>query len=120
MALYKPEKRSYENQERYDMSHCRHYSLKLNIKTDGRIIVYLRKQKSMQGAIKKALVTAMELDAKIARLKSAQAHNHRIMEKTLALHKKAFQALSECNFEEHQKIMKQIEELQKGYQEYDS
>ena len=42
-------------QSRYDASHTRSYSLKLNTKTDEDIILWLRKKPSIQGAIKQLI-----------------------------------------------------------------
>ena len=42
-------------QSRYDASHTRSYSLKLNTKTDEDIILWLRTKPSIQGAIKQLI-----------------------------------------------------------------
>ena len=42
-------------QSRYDRQNTVRYSLKFNIRTDGDVIQWMRKQKSMQGSIKQLI-----------------------------------------------------------------
>ena len=42
-------------QSRYDSTHTRRFSLKLNIRTDQDVIQWLDQQKSIQGAIKQLI-----------------------------------------------------------------
>lgn len=44
-----------ESQAKYDMNNTRNVHLKLNIKTDKDILIWLKKQQSKQGSIKKLI-----------------------------------------------------------------